>query len=303
MKLVAAMAERAVPPTGSIYDLGYRPYAGERLGRRYAVQSLYIYSLRAIFGLGRSGMSKLFPIGLAVLALIPAAIQLGVAAISPADIRVFKYENYFGFIQIILALFCAVVAPEIIGRDQRHKTLPLYFSRALSRADYVSAKVGALFAALFLVSIVPQALLFTGNAVATNDLVSYLQDNADQIPPILASCAVVAIFMAALSLAIASQTPRRALSTGAVLAFFVIFSSLGSILVQTTTGDVQKYTILLSPLDVLSGSTFWLFGATAGADSALTKSGLAGGLYLVASLGYTAVALGFLYRRFQRLAV
>ncbi len=77
------LAETAAPQTGNIYDLGYRGYDGERLGRRYAVTSLYIYSLRAIFGLGRSAWAKVFPFGLAIIALIPATIQLGIAAIAP----------------------------------------------------------------------------------------------------------------------------------------------------------------------------------------------------------------------------
>ena len=38
---------------GSIYDLGYRRYDGVRLGRRHSVLSLYFYTLRGAFGLGR----------------------------------------------------------------------------------------------------------------------------------------------------------------------------------------------------------------------------------------------------------
>ncbi len=54
---------------------------------------------------------------------------------------------------------------------------PVFLARARPQ-DYVAAKVGALFVALLLVSIFPQAILFLGSAVATEDLVGYLQDNA-----------------------------------------------------------------------------------------------------------------------------
>lgn len=296
------MVETGSGRASNIYDLGYQPYQGQRLGRSYGIQSLYIYSLRAVFGLGRSNLSKVFPIGLAVVALLPATVQLGIAAIATAEIQVIKPENYFTFVQTVLALFCAVVAPEIIGRDQRHKTLPLYFSRALTRVDYVSAKLAALFVALFLVCLVPQVLLFLGSAMATDELTGYLRDNLDQVAPILASCAVVSVFMAAVSLATGSQTHRRAFATGAVLAYFVVFGALGSILVQTTTGDVQRYVLLLSPLDVLNGAVFWIFGASPARESDLAESGL-GGYFLLAVLAYIAVALAVLYRRFQRLPV
>jgi ABC-2 type transport system permease protein len=288
--------------TGSIYDLGYRRYSGDRLGRRYAVLSLYTYSLKAIFGLGRSAMSKVFPIGLAIVLMLPAVVQLGIAAIAPREVTIIKHENYFGFTQIVLVLFCAATAPEIVGRDQRFHTLPLYFSRALSRLDYVSSKVVALFAALFLVTFVPQVLLFLGSAVATEDLVSYITSNIDIVPPVLGSSMLVAALMSSVSLAIGSQTHRRAFATGAILAFFVIFNVLGSILVETTTGEAQKYSLLIAPVITAEGAVRWIFGAAAPSGSVLAKSGLAGWACFVALFGYIALALGVLYRRFQRLA-
>ncbi|MPZ48073.1 MAG: ABC transporter permease subunit [Dehalococcoidia bacterium] len=297
------MAEQANSPTGSIYDLGYRPHEGERLGRAYATFALFVYSLRGVFGLGRSALSKVFSMGLAVVALVPAAIQLGIAAIAPLELEIIPPEEYFSFVQIVLALFCAVVAPEIIGRDQRNRTLPLYFSRALSRPDYVTSKLGALAAGVFIVVGLPQVILLLGSAVATDDVVSYLGDNAGDLPPILGGSLLVAVFFATVSLTIASQTPRRAFATGGVLAYFVIFTILGSILVNTTSGTVQDYSVLISPIDVLDGSVHWLFGAQPPSDSDLVHSGLAGGVYVLAAFAYIGAALGLLFRRFMRLTV
>ena len=297
------MSERAEQPAGNIYDLGYQPYDGPRLGRRHAVYSLYIYSLRNIFGLGRSMLSKAFPLGLALIAAVPALIQLAIAAIVPLEFDFIRPEDYFEFIQIILALFCAVVAPEIVGRDQRNRTLPLYFSRALSRADYVSAKWGALTVALVLVLAIPQIILILGNAVATSDLLDYLSGNLDMVLPILASSVIVALMMGSVSLAIASQTSKRAFATGAVLAYFVIFTALGAILVETTTGDVQRYLIFISPVNVLDGCVRWIFDAPSVFDSDLAQVDLPGVSYFIAALAYTGVSLAVLYRRFLRLAV
>jgi ABC-2 type transport system permease protein len=111
---------------GSIYDLGYRNYEGARLGRRHAITALYLSSLRTAFGLGRRAMSKVFPVGLLIVAFIPAIIQLGIGAITDfanADVEIFRAEDYYGYVQVVIALFCAAVAPELVGRDQRTRTL------------------------------------------------------------------------------------------------------------------------------------------------------------------------------------
>jgi ABC-2 type transport system permease protein len=291
----------SVSGAGSIYDLGYRPYEGARLGRSYAFRSLFLYSLRSIFGISRSVMAKVFPIGLAAVALLPAVVQLGVAAIAPADIRLIRPENYFEFVEIVLVLFCAVTAPELIGRDQRYHVLPLYFSRALSRGDYLAAKASALFAALLAVSLAPQLVLFAGSAVAASNLGDYVLHNADILAPMAASSLVIAAFMSAVSLTLGSQTPRRAYATVAVLAYFVIFGVVGGILVETTTGTVRQYVVLISPNAVLEGATRWIFSAPAPANSPVARAGLDGSVYFAAAVAYAVAALGLLSRKFQRL--
>ena len=298
------MSEASRPPAaGSIFDLGYRNYEGERLGRRYAFTALFVYTMLSIWGIGRSWVAKLFTWGLAVIALLPAVVILAVAALAPEEFEVAKPEDYFGFVSIVLALICAVTAPDLIGRDQRHHTLSLYFSRALNRIDYASAKLGALIISLFLVLCIPQVFLQLGNAVATDDLTGYLEGNLDVIPPVIASSAVVGVFMASMTLAISIFTSRRAFATGAVIAAFVILTVIGGILVQTLEGEARQYSLLISPLPILEGTVYWVFSVESPADSDVARAGLAGGYYLLAALAYTAVCLVILYRRILRMNV
>ena len=63
---------------GTIYDLGYRHYDGPRLGRRGAIGAIVGAGLRAVFGLGRSGRSKILPWGALVLGLLPAGIAVAI---------------------------------------------------------------------------------------------------------------------------------------------------------------------------------------------------------------------------------
>lgn len=290
-------------PIGNIYDLGYQAYVGPRLGWRHALQALYTYSLRAVFGLGRPLTSKVFPLGFALITALPALLQLGIAAVAPREISVIKHEGYFTFVEVVLALFCAAVAPELMGRDQRTRTLPLYFSHSLTRAGYVTAKAAAMFTAVLLVIVTPQILLFIGNAVAGDDALDYFVDNADLLPAIAAGALMVSLFLASVSLAIASQTSRRSFSTAAVLSAFVVLTTIGGILVNSTTGDVQKYASLISPLDVLDGTIRWFFGVAPEPGSNLALADVPGVVLFAAAMMYSVVALAVLYRRYERLPV
>ena len=150
---------------------------GPRIGRRGTLLTLYVTACGAPSGSGGGRRSKIFPLALAIFAFVPAIIQLGVGAIvSGVDehVELFKHEDYFTYVRIILVLFCAAVAPELVGRDQRNRTLSLYFSRAVSRFDYTLAKFAALTSAMLVLTLGPQLLLFIGNGMAADDLGGYI---------------------------------------------------------------------------------------------------------------------------------
>jgi len=69
-------------PGGSIFDLGYQSYTGPRLGRQSAVRALFSQTVRSCFGIGRGGRAKIAPFTLAAIAILPAALAVGFAAIA-----------------------------------------------------------------------------------------------------------------------------------------------------------------------------------------------------------------------------
>jgi ABC-2 type transport system permease protein len=287
---------------GSIYDLGYKRYEGARLGRRHAIWALYIYSVRGVFGIGRSLSSKVGPMGLAVIAFLPAVIQLGVAAIAPEDVEVSRPEDYYGFIQIVLAIFCAVVAPELVGRDQRTHTLSLYFSRALRRQDYALAKFAALVTGLLAITVIPQVTMFVGNGLATDHFGDYLQDKWTDLPSVLGSAILLSGFIAGIGLVIAAQTPRRAYSTVAILAAFVLPSVVGGGLFEAADQDVGRFILLISPLHVVTGFTLWFFHAAPEVGSEFAEADLPGIAYAIDAALVALVMLALLLRRYGRIS-
>lgn len=286
---------------GSIYDLGYKRYEGARLGRRHAIWALYIYSVRAVFGIGRSLWSKVGPMGLAIIALLPAVVQLGIAAIAPEDIEVVEPEDYYFIIQIVLVVFCAVVAPELVGRDQRTQTLSLYFSRALRRQDYALAKFAALTTGMLAITVIPQVIMFAGNGLAANDFGDYLQDEWRDLPSILGSAILLSGFIAAIALVIAAQTPRRAYSTVAIVAAFVLTFLVAAAVFEAADQDVGRFVLLISPLHVVTGFTFWFFDAAHEADSQHAKADLPGVAYAIDAALVVLLMLALLLRRYGRI--
>lgn len=306
------MAHPGEPAAGSIYDLGYRSYDGVRLGRRHAVASVYTHSFRGAFGLGRHTSSKIIPFALAIMALLPAVVQVGFNALADEVVDVFRPEDYYEFIQWPLALFAAAVAPELVGRDQRNNTLSLYFSRALLRSDYVLTKVASLATALMVLTLVPQTVVFLGESLASDDSAGYLRHNWTDIAPIVVSGAMLSVFVATVSLAIGSQTSRWPLASGGVIAYFAITFVVASILVQTLETGPPRYSVLFSGFHLIRGFTLWPFGVTPrlgfdGEDEGLTadlaRADFPLFVYALAAAATSAVALFILYRRYRRMAL
>jgi ABC-2 type transport system permease protein len=286
---------------GSIYDVGYQRYEGVRLGRRHAIWAHYVHSLRGVFGIGRPLSSKVGPIGLAVIAFLPALVQLAIASIAPADIEVIRPEEYYNIIEVVLAVFCAVVAPELAGRDQRTQTLSLYFSRALRREDYALAKFAALVTAMLAITVIPQALMFAGNGLAGN-FGDYLRDNWTDLPSIVGSAVLLSCLVASIGLVIAAQTPKRAYSTVGILAAFFVTSAVVASVFEADVKDVGRFALLLSPGHVVQGFTYWFFGASFEPDAQHAVADLPGVMYAVAAALATVVMLALLLRRYEKIS-
>lgn len=290
---------RASPETsGTIYDIGYRHYEGPRLGRRGAIGAIVGAGLRAVFGLGRSGRSKVLPWGAVILGLMPAGVAVAIRVLVGDFVELYSYENYLWGIGALLPIFVASQAPELVVNDMRHRVLPLYFSRPIGRFDYVAAKLIALSMALLGLTLLPVLLLFAGRVLAAEDLVAAVGDEVGALPGIVGSGLLHAVVLATLGLAICSLAARRAFAAGAVLAVFLVGGVMSGAL-QAQGRGLESVAPFLNPLAILDGARQWLFGGRVaespvqGADLPLAIYGLAAALLLAVSLAVLAVR----YRR------
>jgi ABC-2 type transport system permease protein len=298
---------------GSIYDLGYRVYEGPRLGRRAAVGALLRHTLRTAYGLGRSARSKFMPVGLVLLATLPALLAVGIivlfsqfglgddAAGAAEALSPVRYATIFPFTAVLVFLFSASQAPELFGRDQLANTLPLYFSRAISRTDYAMARMLGLLIALMVLVLAPQVILFVGRVLVAPDVMTGLGDELPQMPTALLVGSIIALVVGSVAAAIAALTPRRSYATVAIVAVFLIPNVFAAILVALDIGPLGQLAVLLSPADVLDGVNAFLFDVRAD-NPTVRRAGIEGGIYLVAAAAWTVGSLTVLLRRYWQLA-
>lgn len=293
----------------SIYDLGYRGYEGPRLGRQAAVASLLTHSLRTAYGLGRSARSKILPVAIVLMALLPSLVMLGMFALAaqagPASeafeaIVPIRYSTLFPFMAPLVFLFCASQAPELFGRDQRAGVLPLYFSRAVTRFDYAAARALGLMAALLVLVLLPQLALLAGRALVAADPVAGLIDELPQQPAMLAVGLFIVTLVGSVSAATASLTPRRAYATVAIIAIFLIPNIAATLLMELGTGVIGQVAVLASPADVLDGVNAFLFDVQPD-NSAVLRADIDGWVYLAAAGAWIVGSLAVLMVRYRRI--
>ena len=258
---------------GTIYDIGYRRYEGPRLGRGGAIGAVIGAGVRAVFGFGRSGRAKIIPWGALVLATLPAVVAVAVRVLAGEIIPdLYSYEDYLGQIGGVVAIFLAAQAPELVVNDIRYRVLPLYFSRPMSRFDYVGAKLLALAIGLLALTLAPVLILFLGRVLAAEDLLAAIGEEIGSLPAIVGNGALHAVVLASLGLAISSLASRRAYAAGAVLAVFLVGGVVSDLLNEA--GDAfADWAPFLYPLSIIDGARQWIFG-TVVAESSVSESGV-----------------------------
>lgn len=215
--------------TGAVFDLGYKPYEGERLGRSGAIKAIMKDGVRRVLGLRRKARKKVYPWSLVVLAILPAAVFVGLAftlsAFSPdAESPFGSHAEYMGLTGAIVLLFVALAAPELLIPDREEGVLAVYSSRPLTARDYVMARAGALFAVVASFVLVPNLMMYIGFAgLDERGLGSALIGNVDDLVKVLAAMTAYIVGYGAPALLISTYAKRSGPAAGTFLA--IMFGS------------------------------------------------------------------------------
>jgi ABC-2 type transport system permease protein len=304
------------PPAagGVIHDLGYRRYEGPRLGRSGIVAALAWHSFRSAFGFGRGAKAKIIPAIAFIAICLPAAVNA--FAMSRGNQQLVYYDTYAPVLRdLVMTVFVAVQAPELVSRDLRSRVLPLYFSRPIKPGDYPLAKYLGFTAACLVMLEVPLLLLWAGAAANVHGGAAVWAQTRALIPGLLVGL-MWAVSLAAIGLFLASLTGRRAFATGTVAITFLLTYTLAEILLQVETqavmqagpaglaggppapGLAEKVSGLFSPFTLFNGVRMWL-GGTNPADN-VPKPGAFGAVYALVLIILVGLCLAGLAARYRK---
>lgn len=292
-------------PAGRVYDRGYRPFDGPRGGRSASVMALFRLTVRRALGLRRSWKQKLLPWTLLGIAAIPAIVQVGVKYLTRdtpgEEFDLVSYREYVGHSTTLL-LFVAIAAPDIICPDLRQRTLPLILSRPLTALDYIVSKVGAMFLILFGFGFVPQLVLYLGQVFVSDAALDYVKDNLDVVWQVPLSVAVMSLFYASISIAVASLTDRRLIAAAVFLVGILVSLAVSGVMVEVATSGFSSDGSSLWGVANIPSIPLYLrdYIFLGHADSASPLDGVSGGFVIVVAVyaAWIAAAWGILWSRY-----
>ncbi len=285
--------------TGAIHDIGYRSYDGPRLGLPYIERSLAVASLRGAFGLGRSTRSKVMPVLLLAVMVVPALVVAAIVVLSGADELPFAYTSYAIRLGVVSTVFVAAQAPQSVSRDLRFRVVELYFSRPLSRRSYVRAKLAAMSAAVFVLLAAPLLVLYGGALLGG---LPFWHNTRDLLAG-LAGAVVFAVVLASLGLLVAAWTPRRGIGVAAIVAVILVLGGVSAI-AQGVAQDqghavLAGWSGLIAPYPLVDGVQVWALGAES--STVTGPPGAAGGpVFALVVVAFVAACYLLLVRRYRR---
>ena len=295
---MSADSTNSTPPVGrygEVFDRGYAHYTGERLGRKQAFRSLIGYSMKRALGIRKSWTAKILPFLLYTAAVIPLVIMIGVSALVP-DAGFASYSGYLAAIFLIVGIFVATAAPEMLCVDRRERTLPLYFSRAIARFDYVLAKVVAMTLLTMTLSMVPSIILWFGRQLVSDSPWQAMRANVGDLGRVVFVGALIALVLGTGGLMISSLTDRKGVAVTVIIIGFLIVTGMANVGLELLEEyDWSRYLILFSIQDTFEGISNHLFNDSS--NWAVERADLSLPLYL----GYvlSLVAIGIIILRWR----
>lgn len=224
-----------------IFDLGYKPWAGEAAKGSRAWP---IFRESLFYGLRTKWLKLLYAAAWApcLVAAVVRYFQYSYFSTNESDqgiqriIESVDARFYFEFQQaqfFIMAILAALVGPGLVAEDRRANALELYLSRPITRGDYLLGKVGALFCFLLSVTLAPNLLLWIVESSMSPEYKGFTENWSYPLRALgydVLICTVSSLVV----LAIASMTRSTGMGTTYWLILFFCSGILGSALYGLT---------------------------------------------------------------------
>lgn len=234
---------------GTVFDIGYQNYEGPREGRNRARLSVYKDGLKISLGLGRGMRAKILPwVFIGALMLIGAGLAMAAITVdrlagdgTAETVGLPSHSDYYGIASIIMFIFAAVGAPELLCPDRRDGVINLYLVRPLTGTDYIVARWGAFITIMLMVAWLPQVVLMAGLTMGAAQPADYLKDNWTDIPKFLGAGAALATYSGTIAMLVSGFTTRRAYASVFMVGLFTVSTPFTFGLAEELGGSAGKW--------------------------------------------------------------
>lgn len=295
---------------GTVFDIGYRRYTGPREGRWRSRLAIMKEGVRTALGLGRSARAKALPwffiVILTVIATVMAIVAGAVDRIAGAGtadrMQLPSHADYYGIASIIVFVFAAVVAPQLLCPDRRDGVMSLYLVRPLTGGDYVMSRWTAFLLVMLGALWLPQFVLLLGLSAGDPFPVQYLRDHWLDIPRILAAGAAMAVYATTLAMLAASFTTRRAYASVFLVGLFVITTPFTIGLAQDVEGPFGRWISMFNLTNVPVHVNDVIFGEVSEITSEAPARALGAPVLVSWYVAWVVVSGAILWRRYRRMS-
>jgi ABC-2 type transport system permease protein len=295
--------------TGTVFDIGYQRYTGVREGRGRARRALFKDGIRAALGLGRPPRAKVLPwfflFVLVFIALVMALVagaadrMIGPGAAERMDLP--SHVDYYGIASIVMFVFAAVVAPELLCRDRREGVINLYLVRPLTGSDYIVSRWLAFFSIMLVAAWLPQVILFLGLAGGDASPMQYLEKYWLDLPRFIAAGFAFAAYLTTLALLVASFTSRRAYASVFLVGLVAITAPFTLGLSQEIEGPIGEWISMFALTNIPLHLNDVIFGEMSELTEEVPGSKLSSMAKTVWYLLWTILPGLYLWTRYRRL--
>ncbi|MCI0434156.1 MAG: ABC transporter permease [Gemmatimonadetes bacterium] len=295
--------------SGTVFDIGYQSYTGPREGRGRARLAVFKDGVRAALAIGRGGRAKILPClfiallgGIALIMAMIAGAADRIAGPGAAErLNLPSHSDYYGIASIVIFVFAAIVAPELLCRDRREGVIHLYLVRPLTGSDYIVARWAALLVVMVTAAWLPQLILLTGLSMGDPAPIEYLRAHWLDVPRFLASGIALSLYVTTLAMLTASFTTRRAYASVFLVGLFVITAPLTAGMASEMEGAAGQWISMFNLTNIPVHVNDVIFGEVSGITEEAPAAQLPAVVRVLWYVAWTVVPGAILWVRYRRL--
>lgn len=177
------------------------------------------------------------------LAGIRHAMELGHSEVGRHTVWAWLLQSFFRYPQaVLMVMVVGVISPPLISQDIRSRAFLLYFSRPLTRAEYLFGKLASLWAYLAVISTVPALALYLLGVLLSPNL-GVVAATWDMPLRILAASVVLMLPTSVLALCFSSLTQESRYAGFAWFAVWILgwFTYVAAMSAEAVTTGNEAY--------------------------------------------------------------